>query len=56
MEYLVWPDGVYCDPEELEEMILLGWSDDFEIVEADDDDELEREIHKICTGRYPLTA
>lgn len=56
MKYLVWPDGDYCDPEELAEMILYGKSDDFEIVEADDDDELERKIRKICTGHYSFIA
>lgn len=54
MEYLVWPDGDYCEPPELEEMMLCcGKSDDFEIVEVHDETQLEYELYKVRTGRYP---
>jgi hypothetical protein len=52
-EYYVWPDGTYCEPEELTEMMYTGHSDDFEKVLVEDDEALEAEIHRVMTGSYP---
>ena len=38
MRYIVWPDGTYCEEEDLEEyMAFSGLSDDFEVVEEEPD-------------------
>lgn len=29
----LWPDGSYCESDELEDFMNHGWSDDYEIVE-----------------------
>lgn len=43
IEHLVWPDGFVCLPEELEEALLCGRSDDFELIEAlDEEDAIRR--------------
>jgi hypothetical protein len=56
MEYLVWPNGDYCEPEDLQEALLFGKSDDFELIKVEDDAELDREIRRIVNRRTPLEA
>lgn len=44
MEYCVWPDGAYCEPQDLNEMMLCGKSDDFELIDVEDEDEIHERV------------
>jgi len=38
-KYAVWPDGTYCQFDEIEEYIMSGSSDDFYITNQDQEQE-----------------
>lgn len=55
LEYCVWPNGDWCEPEELNEW-LLDHSDDFELVTVFDEEELDDAIERVVNRRTPLDA
>lgn len=44
----IWPDGTYCEPEELSQMTHM--SDDFATIETNADVEVEDIVNAYCTG------